>query len=148
MRTTPWLPKELLPRRGSWVWHARDAVFAGVSVAIALILIWRPPDWVLAIASVSSALLVGGYEAIKGWRALSKWRARQNAYYRTPMWQARRREILRRDNYECRHCGGRADDVHHLSYSADHDEPDGQLVSLCRECHEETHGRRFDSAVG
>lgn len=58
-----------------------------------------------------------------------------------PRWQKRRLEILNRDEFVCQKC---FDDkstlhIHHLYYTADAepwDAADGQLITLCAECHQ------------
>jgi len=58
-----------------------------------------------------------------------------------PRWQARRAEVLNRDDYTCRDCGEKPDslDVHHLHYrkgAQPWEYPLNFLMSLCRDCHE------------
>jgi 5-methylcytosine-specific restriction enzyme A len=81
------------------------------------------------------------------------------AFYRSGLWQAVRREVLRRDHYTCQDCEGRAEEVHHiieLTPENVHDRmialnPDN-LMSLCHDCHTKrthsegdvTDGYRFD----
>lgn len=69
--------------------------------------------------------------------------------YKTYRWQKLRKEILRRDNNECQWCKKKglvrkAEVIHHLKeadrYIDLFYEP-SNLISLCRVCHEEYHGR-------
>lgn len=70
-------------------------------------------------------------------------------FYNSRTWRNKRKEILKRDNYECQFCKRdgrykRADVVHHvleLSYRYDLALEPSNLLSLCRECHETHHGR-------
>lgn len=56
-------------------------------------------------------------------------------------WQKKSHEILSRDNYTCKVCGARDEQVqvHHTCYNQDlhyWEYPDHQLQTLCRSCHE------------
>jgi HNH endonuclease len=63
-------------------------------------------------------------------------------YLATMWWAWRRGRTLRQDGYRCRRCGTRKGlQVHHLSYKHLGDEPDEDLVTLCRECHARFHGK-------
>lgn len=64
-----------------------------------------------------------------------------------PRWQKKRLEIMKRDNFTCQHCGSVTTTlhVHHLYYKKglmpweyDND----ALITLCQECHKQTHKRR------
>lgn len=78
--------------------------------------------------------------------------------YTTPEWKEKRKQILKRDNYECQRCTGkykaggplkriqltRANTVHHKTEMKD--DPtlmldDDNLISLCHSCHDIIHGR-------
>jgi len=64
-----------------------------------------------------------------------------------PDWQARRRRVLRRDDYTCRACGLRSTRVDDISFDVDHVVPksDGgshaldNLQTLCLPCHAKKH---------
>ena len=59
-------------------------------------------------------------------------------YYQSDAWNNRRKEILERDNHECRLCGSMMGlQVHHKSYQAfgSGQEPDTDLITLCESCH-------------
>jgi len=68
--------------------------------------------------------------------------------YNSARWQAARREALRRDQYTCQACGGRAEEVHHIiELTPDNINDDAvvygldNLQSLCFRCHQiETRG--------
>lgn len=81
-------------------------------------------------------------------------RWQHNPFYDSWDWKKKRKEILRRDHYECVFCKARghhsrATIVHHVlhledrpdlaladTYTDPHGEEHRQLVSVCRECHE------------
>ena len=48
--------------------------------------------------------------------------------------------VAERDDYLCRVCGRKANDVHHIIFRSHggKDEPDN-LICLCRQCHEAAH---------
>ena len=56
-------------------------------------------------------------------------------YLASPYWKVRRREALKRANYQCRDCGQRATQVHHLTYVGIFNESPSDLVALCARCH-------------
>lgn len=59
-------------------------------------------------------------------------------------WLRKREEILKRDGNLCQRCKAYpATDVHHLTYANLGNEPPEDLISVCRGCHEEIHGRKF-----
>lgn len=63
-------------------------------------------------------------------------------YLRSANWAATRKAALKRDGYRCQDCGARrALQVHHRSYARLGKEQAGDLVTLCRYCHERRHGR-------
>jgi len=58
-----------------------------------------------------------------------------------PEWDVKRKEILKRDNYQCRECEARdcVLEVHHHFYEINTmpwDYDDDVLITLCSECHE------------
>lgn len=85
------------------------------------------------------------------------------AFYNSPKWKRKRKEILAADHNECQCCKVKyhryrpADTVHHINHFRDR--PDlaleatyrdpathtdkRNLISLCHECHEEAHGYRM-----
>lgn len=60
-------------------------------------------------------------------------------YLRSPWWKSRRLRCLKQAGYRCKDCGGRANQVHHLSYAHLGAELDRDLVALCKDCHETRH---------
>lgn len=74
-------------------------------------------------------------------------------FYSWPEWRDRRREVLRLDHYECQRCKvlkrkyTKAKIVHHVKHLKDRpdlalsifDGNQRQLVSVCKDCHEELH---------
>jgi hypothetical protein len=61
---------------------------------------------------------------------------------KNPKWQRKRLEILQRDDFKCTLCGDteRELHVHHKSYEGDPwDIPNGQLITVCDDCHKITH---------
>lgn len=64
-------------------------------------------------------------------------------------WGEVSRRIRTRDNYQCHDCGSTSQplDVHHIIYLSKYGtNQQGNLVTLCRPCHEKVHGRVFDLA--
>ena len=85
-------------------------------------------------------------------------------FYNSSAWKHKRMQILDRDHYECQDCRKRikdaaasgtqligrdrkiwrAEEVHHIQELKEHPElglDDGNLVSLCTQCHKLRHGR-------
>jgi 5-methylcytosine-specific restriction endonuclease McrA len=62
------------------------------------------------------------------------------SYLKSKIWQKRRAKFWRQHRRECFACGavGRID-IHHATYERIGRELDGDLVALCRWCHEEIH---------
>lgn len=61
-----------------------------------------------------------------------------------PRWQKRRLEIMQRDNFTCQICGhnDKPLHVHHVCYDKKlkpWEYNDGQLITLCEDCHKEEH---------
>lgn len=56
-------------------------------------------------------------------------------------WKRKRFVVLRRDNWQCVHCGARATQVHHKRYAKWNigREPIDWLESVCKSCHEAIH---------
>jgi hypothetical protein len=62
-------------------------------------------------------------------------------YRDTEHWKRTRAHIRRRARGWCERCKvGKRDDVHHLTYERLGAEQDGDLIGVCRECHEFLHG--------
>ena len=72
-------------------------------------------------------------------------------FYKSKEWKRKRKEILRRDNYECQRCkceGGfsKATTVHHIKHLDKHPElalVDSNLESLCGACHNVEHPEKL-----
>jgi len=83
------------------------------------------------------------------------WWAMYEAYIASPEWNMKRAFVLKRDGRRCRLCGdGQRLEVHHPPFTYDDlgNEPPGQLITLCRQCHEvvtnELHRRRGVERLG
>ena len=64
-------------------------------------------------------------------------------YMKSPEWQAKRKQVLERDQHRCRGCNCHQDEyvlhVHHSRYTYLGDEPLDDLITLCIECHDAVH---------
>ena len=67
----------------------------------------------------------------------------RNVYLRSEHWRITRNEEIRMAKHLCQGCGVSDDisslDVHHLSYEHLGYEQPGELIVLCRKCHEGMH---------
>ena len=65
----------------------------------------------------------------------------RDEYLKSDAWKRKRFVVLRRDNWRCKYCGGRATQVHHLRYAKRNigKEPIEWLVSVCQSCHDAQH---------
>lgn len=65
----------------------------------------------------------------------------RNVYLKSDAWQRKRYVVLKRDNWQCVYCGGRATQVHHTRYAKRNigKEPIEWLVSICETCHDSFH---------
>ena len=79
-----------------------------------------------------------------------------DSFYHWKDWENLRLEVLRLDNYECQLCKAkgryrRAIIVHHVKHLKDrpdlalsiYDNGERQLISVCKQCHEEEHPERM-----
>lgn len=64
------------------------------------------------------------------------------AFYKSKEWEQVREYIRKRDNYLCRVCGARGEEVHHIEHLTPENiwNPNvtlnpGNLILLCRTCH-------------
>lgn len=73
-------------------------------------------------------------------------------FYLCREWKHKRKDILKRDNFECQKCKRKyhryrkATTVHHLKHLKDFPElafDDDNLEALCTECHNEEHPEKF-----
>jgi thymidine kinase len=76
-------------------------------------------------------------------------------FYNSTAWKYKRKEILKRDNYTCRDCDGRATEVHHKKELTPKNINDirialgnDNLVSLCHDCHKKITLNRCDVQEG
>ena len=90
-------------------------------------------------------ILVVAVLAFRRWTFEMK-RKRRRAYYRdvylkSEAWKRKRYVVLKRDNWTCVYCGGRATEVHHKKYAKYNigKEPIEWLVSVCKSCHDSLH---------
>lgn len=72
---------------------------------------------------------------MSGWR-LKKGNPEYERYIHSADWRAKAERRMEMDGYICQVCGKDASDVHHLTYDRFGHEEMGDLVSLCRKCHE------------
>jgi 5-methylcytosine-specific restriction endonuclease McrA len=65
----------------------------------------------------------------------------RNDYLKSEAWKRKRYVVLKRDNWRCVYCGGRATQVHHKRYAKYNigKEPIEWLVSVCKSCHDKQH---------
>jgi len=65
----------------------------------------------------------------------------RNVYLKSEAWKRKRYLVLKRDNWRCVYCGGRATQVHHTRYAKRNigKEPIEWLVSICKNCHDSKH---------
>lgn len=65
----------------------------------------------------------------------------RNVYLKSDAWQRKRYVVLKRDNWRCVYCGGKATQVHHKRYAKKNigKEPIEWLVSVCKPCHDSKH---------
>lgn len=81
----------------------------------------------------------------KSWVYEKRRKSRQdyyrNIYLKSEAWQRKRYVVLKRDNWQCVHCGAKATQVHHKKYAKYKigKEPIDWLESTCFSCHEKQH---------
>lgn len=69
-------------------------------------------------------------------------------FLQSTYWYKTRKIVLKRDNNMCTKCGSKENlHVHHLTYDNHHNERAHleNLITVCKSCHEEIHGRVFDN---
>ena len=63
-------------------------------------------------------------------------------YLQSSHWEVKRQDILIRDDHTCDRCGSYTElQVHHLNYDNLWHEKDEDLITLCKDCHAEEHGK-------
>ena len=63
-------------------------------------------------------------------------------YLKSPIWKELRDTVCERDNQRCTKCDKKGElHVHHLTYERLFDEELEDLITLCKLCHEEAHGK-------
>lgn len=67
-------------------------------------------------------------------------------YIHSADWRKTANERLEIDQHTCRVCGGKATDVHHLTYEHFGSESMDEMVSLCRRCHNQAE-KLYDPAI-
>ena len=72
----------------------------------------------------------------------------RNDYLKSDAWKRKRYVVLKRDNWRCVFCGGRATQVHHKKYAKYNigKEPIEWLVSVCKSCHDNQHNWQSGNA--
>ena len=75
--------------------------------------------------------------------ATAEWWARYRDYLQSDQWKRKRRACLRRAGGVCERCARRvAKQAHHLTYKRLGKEAPGDLLAVCRPCHEALHDRK------
>ena len=75
----------------------------------------------------------------------------EHKFYKTSAWIKKRKDILKRDNFECQKCKEKgmqtqAQAVHHIVHLRDDRSlalVDSNLISLCNACHNEEHPEKL-----
>jgi 5-methylcytosine-specific restriction endonuclease McrA len=90
-------------------------------------------------------ILAVAISVFKYWQFEAKRKRRRdyyrNEYLKSEEWQRKRYVVLKRDNWRCVYCSGRATQVHHKKYAKRNigREPIKWLVSICKSCHDSKH---------
>ena len=68
--------------------------------------------------------------------------AMKHLYLSSNKWKVLRLEVLLRDSYECQMCTSTTSlEVHHITYKHFTNESLGELVTVCRNCHQRIHNK-------
>lgn len=70
----------------------------------------------------------------------------QTQYYESLVWQEKRNIRLKIDNYQCAICGSTQNLHVHHKYGLQFDDPEEDLITLCKSCHELVH-QEFDKHI-
>ena len=63
-------------------------------------------------------------------------------YLKSDAWKRKRYVVLKRDNWTCKRCGAKAEQVHHKKYARNiGTEPIKWLESICKDCHYKIHNK-------
>lgn len=124
-----------------------------ILIILSLYVVFIISDWVIANVDkwrVKRNILsdpIKRYEYYKsGYTSRKRKRLRRmsnNNYLNSHHWSLIKSAVLKRDGLRCADCGAADDEkrleVHHISYSRRGREDMEDLLTLCRECHEERH---------
>lgn len=74
-------------------------------------------------------------------------RSKEKPSYRGPLWQQTRKNIIKKYNNQCQHCGikvnGKKAHVHHIKeYHISKDNSEENLILLCLSCHSKVHSKK------
>ncbi|MCI8336964.1 MAG: HNH endonuclease [Peptococcaceae bacterium] len=75
-------------------------------------------------------------------------------FYNSKEWKQIRQFVLMRDNYLCQQCGAVAEEVHHINHVTQENinlketHCQGNLISLCRNCHCRIHDKDRERGEG
>jgi 5-methylcytosine-specific restriction endonuclease McrA len=66
-------------------------------------------------------------------------------YYQSEEWEEIRQKVIERAGNQCEECGSTLElQVHHINYERFGKEYPEDLICICKECHENKHGRKFE----
>jgi hypothetical protein len=75
------------------------------------------------------------------WETMRDGHEKRQAYYCSPQWGQLRRQVIERSGGLCERCDmRRGTAVHHLTYIRLYREKLTDLMHICKDCHEYTHG--------
>ena len=101
-------------------------------------LVFSPDGLTLAGGCEDGTVLLWHTDADSVLTTHTKGRFDYHEYLKSERWQNLRKSVLHRDNELCI-CGKKATEVHHKTYERLGNEPPSDLVSLCRNCHQNVH---------
>lgn len=100
--------------------------------------------WLINIHESDDKILGRGH----GKTRLKKGVRESKSEYMHPKWRALREIVLKRDQYKCQKCPATKKlHIHHLKYAVGKkiwEVPIEWLQTLCYDCHEKIHGRKFN----
>ena len=63
-------------------------------------------------------------------------------YLKSNEWKERRKHLMEQADWICSKCGKKATQLHHISYdNIGEEELDDDVIALCKDCHDEIHGK-------